>query len=206
MGQEEKTALFEKYQCHLSSSLSNVSSVDGWYTSKLNDMTLDEFVVARQEYCQCYHTNSCTECTKLISAAKYIAKEKVDKLQKVHEKHFLKQGSRYKTDTAVKQLMQLPVVAFPVKEHERVILYVTELEGLNCSKAQRLTQNLLAMQKKESSELNKATLSLICDLVSSEADKKLIKYTALLSSGISSTQARKLYGILECSGLNLEVV
>lgn len=40
VGQVEKTALFQKYQRHLSSSsLSNVSSVDGLYTSKINDVT-----------------------------------------------------------------------------------------------------------------------------------------------------------------------
>ena len=38
-------------------------------------------------------------------------------------------------------------------------------------------------------------------MASSEADKKLIKYTALLSSGVSSAQARKLYGISESTTL-----
>ena len=127
------------------------------------------------------------------------------KLQTAFEKYFLKQGSKYKTDKAVKRLMQLPVVAFPVKEHERVTLYVTESEGLNCSKVQTLVQNLLEMLKKHVSDFDKSTLSLICDLATSEVDKKLIRYTALISTGISSTQPRKLYGITESTKLKVEV-
>ena len=147
----------------------------------------------------------CAECIKLISAAKCILTENVVKLQSVYVEQFLNKGSKYKTDKAVKRLMQLPVVVFPVKEHQRVTLYVTESEGLNCSKVQILIQNLLEMQEKKASDLSKATLSIICDLASSEVDKKLIKYTALISSGISSTQARKLYGISESTKLKTEV-
>ena len=61
------------------------------------------------------------------------------------------------------------------------------------------------MQERKSSELSKATLSVIYHLASSEAEEKLIKYTALLSSGISSAQARKLYGISESTTLKGEV-
>ena len=101
--------------------------------------------------------------------------------------------------------MQLPVVVFPVKQHQRVALYVTESEGLQCSKMESLIQNLLEMQERKASELSKATSSVICDLTRSEADKELIKYTALLSSGVSSAQARKLYGISESTTLKAEV-
>jgi len=206
VGQDKPTALLlQKYQSHLSFALSEVSSVDGWYTRQINDMSLREFVLARQEYCQLYHIPSCTECTKLISAAKDLIREKVIKLQTVYEKIFGKQGSKYKTDKAVERLMQLPVVTFPVKEHQRVTIYVTEPEGLNCSKVQRLIQNFLEKQNNKASELSKATLCVVCDLASSGKDKKLIKYTALLISGISLLQAKKLYGIPESTRLKSEV-
>ena len=180
-------------------------TVNGFYVSKISDLSLKEFVLARQEYCHQYHLKGCTECMRLISAAKCILTENVVKLQSVYVDHFLNKGSRYKSEKAVKRLMQLPVVVFPVKQHQRVALYVTESEELQCSKMETLIQNLLEMQETKASELSKATLSVICDLGSSEADKKLIKYTALLSSGVSSAQARKLYGISESTTLKAEV-
>ena len=205
MGQENTIALLNKYLPYLSSSLSDVMAVNGFYVSKISDLSLKEFVLARQEYCHQYHLKGCTECMRRISAAKCILTENVVKLQSVSVDHFLNKGSRYKSDKAVKRLMQLPVVVFPVKQHQRVALYVTESEGLQCSKMETLIQNLLEMQERKASELSKATLSVICDLASSEADKKLIKYTALLSSGVSSAQARKLYAISESTTLKAEV-
>ena len=83
-------------------------------------------------------------------------------------------------------LMQLPMVVFPVKQHQRVALYVTESGELQSSKMDTLIQNLLEMQERKASELSKTTLSVTFHLSSSVADKKLIKYTAVLSSSISS--------------------
>ena len=60
--------------------------------------------------------------------------------------------------------MQLPVVVFPVKQHQRVALYETESEGLQCSNMETQIQNLLEKQERKASEQSKATLSVICDL------------------------------------------
>jgi hypothetical protein len=65
---------------------------------------------------------------------------------------------------------------------------------------------LLNVNKNHSHDLSKAALSIICDLASSETDKKLIKYTALLTSGISLQKARKIFGISEASKLKNEVL
>ena len=86
-----------------------------------------------------------------ISAAKCILPKNVVKLQSLYVDNFLNKGSRYKSDKAVKWLMQLPVVVFPVKQHQRVTLYVTESEGLECSKMETLIRNLLEMQERKSS-------------------------------------------------------
>lgn len=201
----EKQILLKEYLPYHLSALSDVSAVNGCYISKIKDLSLRDFVVARQEYCHQYHFQGCTECLKLISAAKCLISEKVVKVQSIFVEHFLKKGSKYKTDKAVKRLLQLPVIVFPVKEKERVTLYVTESEEKDCIKLLSLTQSLLDVNQKQSCELNKATLSVICNLASSETDKKLIKYTALLSSGTSSQQAKKKFGISEATKLKSEV-
>lgn len=205
MGLEGKAALLHKYLPYISSSLKVFKNENGCYVSKISDLSLEEFVLARHEYCHRHHLQGCDECIKLISAANYIIHENVVKLQSVYVNHFWNKGSKYKSDKAVERLMQLPVVVFPVREHQKVTLSVTESEGLNCSKMQTLIQNLVEVQERKASELSKATLSVICDLASSKVDKKLIKYTALLSSGISLTQAKRLYGISESTALKTEV-
>ncbi len=202
----EQETLLQKYLTYRLSSLSDVSAVNGCYTSKINDLSLNDFVAARQEYCKMYHFQGCTECPKLISAAKCIICEKVIKLQSVFVKSFLNKGSKYKTDKAVKRLFQLPVIVFPLQEKDRVTLYATESDTKDCTKLLSLWQNLFNVNKNHSHDLSKAALSIICDLASSETDKKLIKYTALLTSGVSSQKARKIFGISEASKLKNEVL
>ncbi len=43
--------------------------------------------------------------------------------------------------------------------------------------------------------ISKETLKVICDLSSSEKDKRLIKYAVCQSSNISTETAKKMYGI-----------
>ena len=169
-------------------------------------MTLNEFVIARNNYCQVKHSNDCLECKKITSAANLIMTEKVVLLKNVYEKTYMKQGSRYKTDKAVERLMQLPVVIFPIKIHQRTAnLYVAESHGVDVLAMQKMVQRLMTMQEKEQSGLSKETLSFLCELATSEKDKKLIKYTALASSGASGTQAKKMYGISDPSATRTEV-
>ena len=60
--------------------------MDGCYTSKV-EMTLNEFVIARNNYCQVKHSNDCLECKKITSAANSIMTEKVVLLKNVYEKY-----------------------------------------------------------------------------------------------------------------------
>jgi hypothetical protein len=158
----EKETLLQKYLTYRLSSLSDVSAVNGCYTSKINDLSLNDFVAARQEYCKMYHFQGCTECPKLnISAAKCIICEKVIKLQSVFVKSFLNKGSKYKTVKAVKRLLQLPVIVFPLQEKDRVTLYVTESDTKECSKLLSLCQNLLNVNKNHSHDLSSKLIEIV---------------------------------------------
>lgn len=121
---------------------------------------------------------------RCIFVVKCIFIENVVKFQFVFVDYFLNKGLRYKLDKVVKWLMQLLVVVFFVKQYQRVVFYVIELEGLQCLKMEILIQNLLEMQERKVSEFSKVILFVICDLVSLEVDKKLIKYIVLLSLGV----------------------
>lgn len=204
VGEEEVKSSRRKYQYYLNSALSDVSSVEGCYTSKIK-MSLSEFIFVRQEYCRENHSNDCLECPKLTTAASCIMTEKVVQLKNIYDEIFLNQGSRYKTDKAIKRLMQLPVIIFPVKNQQNVNLFVAESLGVNVLVVQKMIQKVLETRENEDVQLTKDTLSLLCELASSEKDKKLIKYTCLLSSGVSSTQAKRLYGISEPAALKTEV-
>ena len=61
---EHEIKASQKYQLFLSLSFGKVSAVDGCYTSKVN-MTLNEFVIARNNSCQVKHSNDCLECKKI---------------------------------------------------------------------------------------------------------------------------------------------
>ncbi len=66
------------------------------------------------------HAHHCY-CESLINAAKEILKDNISQLALVHKKYF--NHLQYKSDKAVHQLMQLPVVIFPIKRKLFVTVY-----------------------------------------------------------------------------------
>ena len=81
---------------------------DGLYGSLMSVVSLKDFVINCGEYCKRCHNSHCTECIVLINMASYILKEGVAKVSEVFKMQF--PNKIYKSDKAVQQLLQLPVV------------------------------------------------------------------------------------------------
>ena len=184
MGYKTLLLSLQNYELCVFTSLSNVLSSEGRYISKIEHLSLKEFVLIRRMFCEKHHlTKTCQECSKLISAAQTILEKGITLLKDVFVKHFLKDSSKYKTDKAIRRLVQLPVAIIPIysKTKKSTTLYVTEKNSnINYQVFEQFTQSYVEVENQGhvKTELSKKTLAMICKLASSEKDRCLIKYTA----------------------------
>ena len=97
-----------------------------------------------------------------------------------YNKHFRVQ---YKSDKAIRQIMQLPVVVFRLREK----LFATEYRSdMNYDKFVQFI-NMLVPASVLSKGLSKESLKMLCDVASSEKDKKLIR--------VAATEAKAKLGV-----------
>ena len=183
----------EKYETFVANVRLKLSDVrlcrleDGLYVSLMSVVSLKDFVIYRGEYCKRCHNSHCTECIVLINMASYILKEGVAKVSEVFKMQF--PNKIYKSDKAVQRLLQLPVVI--VKGE---FLFVTEKRpDVNYKILLELLPKMLPAEKEVGSRISKETLRTLCQLASTESDRKLLKYIA--TWGQSAKQAKLAYGI-----------
>ena len=76
---------------------------------------------------------------------------------------------------------------------------------LDYSKLQVLINGLQNKDAKKEVVIDKDILQMLCELASSEKDRRLIKYAVCTSSQLSSTSAKNLYGVSDLAMLQKEV-
>lgn len=129
MGHKETVS--HRYTKYLSCKLSDFACTkEGLYHSQITDLSLKEFVMARRDHCQRNHSVSCGECKSLIAAAEQIDESGIVPLRSLFTSHFLAPNVKYKSDKAIRRMMQLPVAIFPVEmQRGQKTLFVTELNA-----------------------------------------------------------------------------
>jgi hypothetical protein len=95
----------------------------------------------------------------------------------------------YKSDKAIRRIMQLPVAVFRANEKLFVTEYTPNMNYERFTKFYRLLIPQTTMQK----GISKESLRMLCALSSSEKDRKLIRVAA--TAHLSAKQARKELGI-----------
>lgn len=202
MSSREKE-IFYRYLSLLKVDKSAECPSKGIYLSRVCNLSLVEFVSARKLYCKMQkhsQQEECTTCLPLIQLANEISEHGLCKVSLLFRKLF--SSVKYQSDKAIKRLMQLPVAVFllELQGPGSQTLFVTELHpGINYLAFSKVAQQFLLLKNvsnKSEVETNmpKESLSLLCNLASSETDRLLIKYTACKSMGLSAKAARALYG------------
>ena len=138
--------------------------------SYISDLSLEEFVTAQETYCQRIHNQlSCQQCTSLITFAKELLKQGLVPLSE--------------------SLMQLPVAVFRIKNK----LYVAENRpDMNYIRFLKFLNMLVPVELMQKG-ISRENLNILCELASSEKDKKLIRVAA--TTKFSATRAKKELGI-----------
>ena len=185
---EEK---FTKFTCNVRSGLSDLSKCtrgNGMYVSTMTSVSLKEYVTYRTEFCARFHKTNCMDCPALTNLASEILRKGIVKVAEVFKMQF--SSSKYQSDKAVRRLMQLPVVIF-----KRENLFVTELRSdVNYDKMVDWIEKIVPQNDVER-KLNKETLKSLCELASTESDRRIIKAAA--TWGMSAKEAKKTYGVDE---------
>ncbi|XP_028517481.1 uncharacterized protein LOC114575920 [Exaiptasia diaphana] len=102
--------------------------------------------------------------------------------------------------------MKLPVVVFRVGEIGFQKLYVVEKhEDIDYQKMVRLIDNFTLQTKLENGGIRKETLRSLCNLASTESDRKLIQFAACEASKYSNKKAQNAFGIQSVSKLKDDV-
>lgn len=198
VGHKENAVL--RYSKYLPCTLSNVARTkDGIYYSLITDLTLKEFIVAREDHCERNHLVSCKECTNLTDAAKQIDDSGIVPLRSLFASHFLSPGAKYKSDKAIRRILQLPVAIFPLElQKGQKKLFVTEVNtAVNYEKLGEFLRTVSVSTdcNTQFPIISRETLKIVCDLASSEKDKRLIKYALSCGGNMSREAAKKKYGI-----------
>ena len=172
-------------------------------------MSLKEFVIARRDHSEKNHSVSCKECNSLIAAAEQINGNGIVPLKSLFTSHFLATNAKYKSDKAIRRITQLPVVIFPVETQraQKKLLVTEQHTTVNYEKVGDFLKTLLESKPYTAQfpSISRETLKIVCDLASSEKDKKLIKYAVCRSSNMSTEVAKKTYGISDLTSLKNDV-
>ena len=122
--------ILQRYLSHVKVNKSAEQPGRGIYLSRICDMTLTEFILARKLYCKMqvhFRWEECTQCLPLIKLANEISGHGLCQVSSLFKNLF--SSNRYRSEKAVRKLMQLPVAVFeleiPGKGSQR--LFVTEL-------------------------------------------------------------------------------
>lgn len=210
MGVDATQELLRKYENVIFAGVqSSYVPINGRYDSLLKDFDLHDFIVIRKAFCNKHHQlENCENCGKMISAAQYLSTKGVVTLKDLYVLHFPING-KYKTDKAVKRIMHLPVVIFPLQCNGTKTLYVTEQKKyVDYNLFQKFVESLIDNESVQSAQnpLTKEMLASLCKIASSEKDKRLIKFAACLAvPGMSAEQAKRQYGVSNLTLLTSQV-
>ena len=86
-----RSDIYERYVSHLSCCLSDISRYkvqNGVYVSLIHDLTLQQFIHARKEYCRNKHDKNCLNCCTFIQFANDVLKDGIVELQLAFTKNF----------------------------------------------------------------------------------------------------------------------
>lgn len=164
-----------------------------------------QFVKARAAYCLQNHAVGCRECNLLIQIAKDIIDEGVVDVADTFRKYYPKR--LYKSYNAKRRFMALPVVVFEMSSQQKGsqrLVMIEQQAGVDYITFVSLFRKLIPCDNVVQG-LNKEILSGLCQLASSESDRKLIKYAACTSRNISAKEASGIYGISSYNKLKCEV-
>lgn len=173
---------------------------NGLYVSQLPELSVADYIICKERNRNKLHNvnggvSVCSKCCGLVSVVKEIQEKGMVKVSETLKKYF--SGNAYSSEEAVRKFMSLPVVIFELGDASKrtQTLYMIERHaGVDYIKYVELLRSASGGidTSCSSNSINKEKLKALCELASSEKDRKLIKYAMC---GDFSNKTAKKYGL-----------
>ncbi|CAH3028864.1 unnamed protein product [Porites evermanni] len=173
---------------------------NGLYVSQLPELSVADYIICKERNRNKLHNvnggvSVCSKCWGLVSVVKEIQEKGMVKVSETLKKYF--SGNTYSSEEAVRKFMSLPVVIFELGDASKrtQTLYMIERHaGVDYIKYVELLRSASGGidTSCSSNSINKEKLKALCELASSEKDRKLIKYAMC---GDFSNKTAKKYGL-----------
>ena len=156
--------------------------------------------MAVKQRCHDIHGDkTCDKCKSVVMASSKIAEKGIIPLSALYRQCF---GSMYKADKAIRHVIQLPVIIFRSFNKLFVTEFVDKVDFL------KLTECISKYipQQKLSTGINRESLQFLCELTSTEKDRRLVKVAAC--QGMSANEAKEVgvSNLNEAKGMVFEAV
>ncbi len=170
---------------------------DSIFVSKMEGLSLVEYVKVCSFVCKNRHKQTCTDCNGKIKVARYILEHGYIKLSNA----FAMCSpclAKYSPKDARRKLLQLPLAAIGAG-NQRKGTYALYLVKKNSQLSYSLFQTLLnkvldSSEDNAQKHITKQEVDNLLYLAESESEKERLRYSIIKSSGLSSTKAKQLYG------------
>ena len=168
------------------------------FSSKIEGLSLEEYLIVAQHYCQVKHASStCTKCSGIIKAGQMVQSKGIVPLVEVFKSSF--QSVTYHSLNAKRRLLQMPLVALRICNAKNGMgeLYLMEkIPGVDYEHlAGFSTQTNARVTFKPG--MTKHELKQLFTLTQMERERELIRYAIFKSSGSTPTEIRRTLGF-EC--------
>ena len=168
---------------------------DSVYVSSVK-ISLGEYVQARQAYCCAFHKAPCSTCSSMLSVAERILNEGY--LPLVDAFSIVSPNTKYTAEKARRNLLQMPLVTIRVgtpASGNSFILLLQHFYGADYSNISTVMNGMassLSCDNKPS--LQRSCVQMLLSLAQSDRERECIRYGIYKASGVTATQARRVYG------------
>ena len=169
---------------------------DNVYISLFRGLSLNEYVDARNNHCNIYHSQPCLECSKLLSIAAQILEDGFCMLSEGFKVAFPNQV--YKSDIALQRLLQMPLAAIRIgtpNSGKAAWFLIEYVESVNYVNFARFSESVFNLKKTTTAVgIDKDKIKALLGLATSDRERELIRFSVFKASGLTQTGARKQLG------------
>ena len=169
---------------------------DGVYVSNFSQMSLAEYVQARQRFCSNTHAQPCSPCARMLGVARTVCEVGYCRLSKAF--HHVSPGVTYSAEHARKKFLQMPLASVQIGKPctgKSFTVLVESFPGVESSTISRLLNGLVEVsQTHNPRHLEKSCVKMLLSLAHSDRERETLRYAIFKASGVSQTEARRRYG------------
>lgn len=158
--------------------------------SLMEQLTLEEYITAKEEQCSRSHKN-CLKCGSFINAGKTVLQNKFMHLPYLWNKHF---NGKYYSVKAQRKILQMPLAAISASGKVFIVEKDQKYNNYEVVKA-NIASTSNNSSPKEENYLSKKDYQELLNLSDNASERQLLKHTICSAYNMSKRSASRVYGI-----------